>query len=183
MRPVRRPRSQRSGGAGLDEDDVEEAEHGRAAVLDLHDLVAGHVARLNEASRGRRRRPAEERQCHSENIWTWRARTTGAEKALTCSRSARATTVLDIMSKSLRKRGESRGARRVSLCGVEARFYARKRAGRCGDGQRQYLPLDRGGRAGLVCAAGREAANRATRCTGDSLVKGGWGDLAPISLI
>merc|ERR1719515_417792 len=37
--------------ASLDEDDVEEAKHGRAAVLDLHDLVAGHVARLNEAER------------------------------------------------------------------------------------------------------------------------------------
>merc|ERR1719439_266986 len=32
-------------------DDVEEAKHGRAAVLDLHDLVAGHVAGLDEAER------------------------------------------------------------------------------------------------------------------------------------
>merc|ERR1719237_1853187 len=30
--------------ASLDGDDVEEAKHGRAAVLDLHDLVAAHVA-------------------------------------------------------------------------------------------------------------------------------------------
>merc|ERR1719453_2855677 len=38
-------------GASLDRDDVEEAKHGRAAVLDLHDLVAGHVAGLDEAER------------------------------------------------------------------------------------------------------------------------------------
>ena len=37
--------------AGLDGDDVEEAKHGRAAVLDLHDLVARHVAGLDEAER------------------------------------------------------------------------------------------------------------------------------------
>merc|ERR1719337_60803 len=38
-------------GAGLDRDHVEEAKHGRAAVLDLHDLVASHVAGLDEAER------------------------------------------------------------------------------------------------------------------------------------
>merc|ERR1719454_2588896 len=37
--------------ASLDRDDVEEAKHGRAAVLDLHDLVAGHVTGLDEAER------------------------------------------------------------------------------------------------------------------------------------
>merc|ERR1719231_1900274 len=55
----RREEASRGGGAvrgreaeaSLDEDDVEEAEHGRAAVLDLHDLEARHVARLDEAER------------------------------------------------------------------------------------------------------------------------------------
>mmetsp|Transcript_29858 Transcript_29858/g.102824 ORF Transcript_29858/g.102824 Transcript_29858/m.102824 type:complete len:233 (-) Transcript_29858:28-726(-) len=37
--------------ARLDGDHVEEAEHGGAAVLDLHDLVAAHVAGLDEAER------------------------------------------------------------------------------------------------------------------------------------
>jgi len=37
--------------ATLDQDDVEEAQHGRAAVLDLHDLEALHVARRDEAER------------------------------------------------------------------------------------------------------------------------------------
>merc|ERR1719326_791572 len=37
--------------ARLDGDHVQEAEHGRAAVLDLHDLVAAHVAGLNGAER------------------------------------------------------------------------------------------------------------------------------------
>mmetsp|Transcript_74787 Transcript_74787/g.200476 ORF Transcript_74787/g.200476 Transcript_74787/m.200476 type:complete len:241 (-) Transcript_74787:4-726(-) len=37
--------------ARLDGDHVEEAKHGGAAVLDLHDLVAAHVARLDEAER------------------------------------------------------------------------------------------------------------------------------------
>ena len=35
----------------MDEDHVEEAEHGRAAVLDLHDLEAAHVLGLDEAKR------------------------------------------------------------------------------------------------------------------------------------
>merc|ERR1719515_386298 len=47
----RRAVGDREADAGLDEDDVEEAKHGGAAVLDLHDLVAGHVAGLNEAER------------------------------------------------------------------------------------------------------------------------------------
>merc|ERR1740139_520675 len=37
--------------AGLDVDNVQEAKHGRAAVLDLHDLVAAHVAGLNQTQR------------------------------------------------------------------------------------------------------------------------------------
>mmetsp|Transcript_1966 Transcript_1966/g.3430 ORF Transcript_1966/g.3430 Transcript_1966/m.3430 type:complete len:237 (-) Transcript_1966:31-741(-) len=37
--------------ARLNGDHVEEAEHGGAAVLDLHDLVAAHVAGLDEAER------------------------------------------------------------------------------------------------------------------------------------
>merc|ERR1719326_767812 len=55
----RRDKAGRGGGAvvdrdadaGLDRDDVEEAEHGRAAVLDLHDLVAAHVTGLDQAKR------------------------------------------------------------------------------------------------------------------------------------
>ena len=35
----------------MDEDHVEEAEHGRAAVLDFHDLEAAHVLGLDEAKR------------------------------------------------------------------------------------------------------------------------------------
>merc|ERR1719515_261135 len=42
---------ERDARARLDEDDVEEAKHGRAAVLDLHDLVARHAARLDQAER------------------------------------------------------------------------------------------------------------------------------------
>merc|ERR1719183_226537 len=41
----------REAGATRGEDDVEEAKHGRAAVLDLHHLVAEHVARRDEAKR------------------------------------------------------------------------------------------------------------------------------------
>mmetsp|Transcript_34007 Transcript_34007/g.76995 ORF Transcript_34007/g.76995 Transcript_34007/m.76995 type:complete len:233 (+) Transcript_34007:283-981(+) len=41
----------RDADASLDGDDVEEAKHGRAAVLDLHDLVAAHAAGLDEAER------------------------------------------------------------------------------------------------------------------------------------
>mmetsp|Transcript_6025 Transcript_6025/g.14669 ORF Transcript_6025/g.14669 Transcript_6025/m.14669 type:complete len:222 (-) Transcript_6025:25-690(-) len=37
--------------ASVERDDVEEAEHGGAAVLDLHDLVAAHVAGLDQAER------------------------------------------------------------------------------------------------------------------------------------
>merc|ERR1719387_2576920 len=37
--------------ARLDGDDVEEAKHGGAAVLDLHDLVAAHVTGLDQAER------------------------------------------------------------------------------------------------------------------------------------
>ena len=37
--------------ARLDVDDVEEAKHGRAAVLDLHDLEAAHVTLLDQAER------------------------------------------------------------------------------------------------------------------------------------
>jgi len=33
----------------VDEHDVQEAKHGGAAVLDLHDLEAAHVARLDQA--------------------------------------------------------------------------------------------------------------------------------------
>merc|ERR1719379_1401728 len=39
----------RDADASLDGDDVEEAKHGGAAVLDLHELVAAHVAGLDEA--------------------------------------------------------------------------------------------------------------------------------------
>merc|ERR1719174_3355693 len=35
----------------LDGDDVEEAKHRRAAVLDLHNLISTHIARLDEAER------------------------------------------------------------------------------------------------------------------------------------
>ena len=35
--------------SSLDGDDVEEAKHRRAAVLNLHDLVPAHVAGLNKA--------------------------------------------------------------------------------------------------------------------------------------
>ena len=52
--------------ARLDEDDVEEAEHRRAAVLDLHDRVAAHVAALDEAQRvpdAQRRRHAKVALC------------------------------------------------------------------------------------------------------------------------
>merc|ERR1719237_1038268 len=41
----------RDADASLDGDHVEEAKHGRAAVLDLHDLVAAHVAGLDQAKR------------------------------------------------------------------------------------------------------------------------------------
>mmetsp|Transcript_17558 Transcript_17558/g.35695 ORF Transcript_17558/g.35695 Transcript_17558/m.35695 type:complete len:241 (+) Transcript_17558:254-976(+) len=39
----------RDADAGVEGDHVQEAEHGRAAVLDLHDLVAAHVAGLDQA--------------------------------------------------------------------------------------------------------------------------------------
>mmetsp|Transcript_11970 Transcript_11970/g.31008 ORF Transcript_11970/g.31008 Transcript_11970/m.31008 type:complete len:236 (-) Transcript_11970:298-1005(-) len=48
---LRRRQVARHADARLDGDDVEEAKHGRAAVLDLHDLVAAHVARLDQAER------------------------------------------------------------------------------------------------------------------------------------
>jgi len=41
----------RDAGASLNGDDVEETKHGRAAVLDLHGLVALHVTGLDEAER------------------------------------------------------------------------------------------------------------------------------------
>ena len=37
--------------AGVDQDHVQETEHGRAAVLDLHDLEAAHVLRGDQAKR------------------------------------------------------------------------------------------------------------------------------------
>ena len=37
--------------ASVDRDDVDEAKHGRAAVLDLHDLIAAHVTLLDQAER------------------------------------------------------------------------------------------------------------------------------------
>ncbi|KOO27462.1 hypothetical protein Ctob_003180, partial [Chrysochromulina tobinii] len=47
----RRGQVAREARAALDQDDMEEAHHGRAAVLDLHNLVALHVARRDEAQR------------------------------------------------------------------------------------------------------------------------------------
>mmetsp|Transcript_43007 Transcript_43007/g.100775 ORF Transcript_43007/g.100775 Transcript_43007/m.100775 type:complete len:213 (+) Transcript_43007:306-944(+) len=45
----RRREVAREADAGVDEQDVDEAKHSGAGVLDLHDLVAAHVARGNEA--------------------------------------------------------------------------------------------------------------------------------------
>ena len=45
----------------MDRNDVQEAKHGRAAVLDLHDLIAAHVTLLDQTERvphAQRRRDA-----------------------------------------------------------------------------------------------------------------------------
>merc|ERR1719354_827229 len=54
--------------AGLDVDDVQEAKHGRAAVLDLHDLVTAHVARLNQTQRVEKAEGRQNAQGAAESI-------------------------------------------------------------------------------------------------------------------
>ena len=84
--------------AGMDEDNVEEPEHGRAAVLDLHDLVAAHVLR---AIRRRSHRSGDNANVASLNMvaeTAWLRLGAGAWKASVDSSRARATTTDFIIS-------------------------------------------------------------------------------------
>merc|ERR1712072_183460 len=73
--------------SSLDGDDVEEAKHRRAAVLNLHDLVPAHVAGLDETERvvdAQRREHADVAlREHLDLARAWR----GSTVALNCKRS------------------------------------------------------------------------------------------------